>query len=78
MRRFELIEGSSSKFWEVEVVGSTMKVTFGRIGTSGSAKEKQFESEGDAEREAAKLVAEKTRNGYVETGPSGAKASSRR
>ena len=33
MRRFEFIEGGSSKFWQIEKVGSTLNINFGRIGT---------------------------------------------
>jgi predicted DNA-binding WGR domain protein/cell wall assembly regulator SMI1 len=65
-RRFELVDGSSSKFWEVSVSGATVSVCFGRIGSAGSAKDKTHASPAEAQREAAKLVAEKTRKGYVE------------
>ena len=67
-RRFEFVEGSSSKFWEIEVEGPRMTVCFGRVGTAGSPKDKTFASAAESEREAAKLVAEKTRKGYVEVG----------
>ncbi len=66
-RRFELVEGTSSKFWEVAVAGSAMTTTWGKIGgSSSSSKTKTFASESAAQAEAAKLVAEKTRKGYVE------------
>jgi len=32
-RRFEFVEGSSAKFWEVSVQGSTLTVVFGKLGT---------------------------------------------
>ena len=38
MRRFEFVEGTSSKFWMPEVQGTTFIVTYGRIGTAGSAR----------------------------------------
>ena len=63
-RRFELSDGTSDKFWEVEVVGTTMTVTFGRIGTQGTAKDKTFSSKAEAEKEATKLIGEKTKKGY--------------
>ncbi|MFP2928162.1 WGR domain-containing protein, partial [Pyxidicoccus sp. 3LG] len=66
MRRFEFVEGSSSKFWEPELNGSTFIVTFGRIGTAGQRKEKAFPDEASARREYEKKVAEKTREGYRE------------
>ena len=67
-RRFEFVEGSSSKFWEVEVEGPRMTVCFGKVGTAGSPKDKTFASAAESEREAAKLIAEKTKKGYVEVG----------
>ncbi len=73
-RRFEFSEGTSNKFWEVTVDGDTMTVCFGRTGTAGSAKDKTFDSAADAEREASKLIAEKTKKGYAETTTTGSTA----
>jgi predicted DNA-binding WGR domain protein len=67
-RRFEFEEGGSSKFWEVSVDGSDMTVTYGRIGTSGQTKTKSFATNEAAQKEADKLVAEKTKKGYSEVG----------
>jgi len=67
MRRFELVEGSSSKFWEVSLEGTTVTVRFGRIGTEGQAKSKVLASPAAARAEHDKLVVEKTRKGYRET-----------
>ena len=58
-RRFEFVEGSSSKFWEVSVEGSTLTVVFGKIGTAGQTKPKDFASPEAAQKEADKLVSEK-------------------
>lgn len=66
MRRFEFVEGSSSKFWSPELQGSTFIVIFGRIGTAGQRKEKVFPDEESARREYEKKVAEKLREGYQE------------
>jgi DNA ligase-1 len=68
-RRFELVDGTSSKFWEVEVRGAEMIVRFGRIGTAGQTKPKTFASGEAAGREAATLVAEKLGKGYREVAP---------
>ena len=68
----ELVEGSSSKFWEVWTEGATMTVRFGRIGTDGQTKPKKFASPAAAEAEAQKLLQEKLRKGYATKG--GAKA----
>ncbi len=66
-RRFEFVEGKSSKFWEVSVDGCEMTVRYGRIGTAGTSKVKSFADAAAARREADKLIAEKTGKGYVET-----------
>lgn len=68
MRRFELVEGTSSKFWEVAVAGSDVTVRFGRIGTNGQAKTKSFASAAAAQAEHDALVKEKTGKGYRESG----------
>jgi len=65
-RRFELVESTSSKFWEVQVDGTDLTVAFGRIGTAGQTKTKSLPSGAAATQEAAKLVAEKTAKGYRE------------
>ncbi|MFY2561742.1 WGR domain-containing protein [Corallococcus terminator] len=72
MRRFEFVEGTSSKFWQPEVQGNNFIVTFGRIGTAGQRKEKAFPDAAAAEREYEKKVAEKVREGYREVTADGA------
>ncbi|NRF72238.1 DUF4132 domain-containing protein [Aquincola sp. S2] len=69
MRRFELVEGSSSKFWEIELDGVDVTVRFGRIGTQGQTKTKSFGSDAAARTEHDKLVKEKTGKGYAEVVP---------
>src|SRR5262249_25540493 len=64
-KRFEFDDGSSRKFWEVGVEGATLIVCFGRLGTGGQVKRRAFASAGAASNEMAKLVAEKTKKGYV-------------
>jgi uncharacterized protein YwqG/predicted DNA-binding WGR domain protein len=68
MRRFELKEGSSSKFWEVTVSGSTLTVRFGRIGSAGQEKSKTFPTPALAQKEHDKLIEEKLGKGYQEVG----------
>lgn len=64
MTRYELVEGSASKFWEVAVTGDELTVRFGRIGTAGQTKTKTFADAAAAQREHDKLVREKTGKGY--------------
>lgn len=65
-RHFEFVEGSSSKFWEIELEGTSVITTYGRIGTDGQNTVKEFDTEAKAAKEYDKLVAEKTKKGYVE------------
>ena len=74
MRRFELSEGTSNKFWQVERDGASVTVCFGRIGTAGQTQVKAHASESVAQAEFDKLVKEKTKKGYVEARARGAAA----
>jgi DNA ligase-1 len=65
-RRFEFSDGKSDKFWEISVQGKAMTVHFGRKGTNGQTKTKEFADEAAAQKEADKLIAEKTGKGYQE------------
>ena len=59
MERYEFINGTSSKFWEVEVVDKKMIVRWGRIGTHGQGQEKIFSSD-DLAKGAMKNLVSKT------------------
>ncbi len=65
-RYFEFVEGKSSKFWEVAVNGSQMTTRWGKIGTTGRSTTKACSDASAADTAAAKLIAEKTAEGYVE------------
>lgn len=65
-RYFEYVDGSSSKFWEIKLEGMSFTTRYGRIGTDGQMSMKEYDSEDKAQREHDKLVAEKTKKGYVE------------
>ena len=67
MRTFTFSEGSSNKFWSIDLQGAGFTVTFGRIGAKGQAQLKSFPSEAAASKEHDKLVAEKLKKGYVES-----------
>jgi predicted DNA-binding WGR domain protein len=66
-RRFEFIEGASSKFWEVWIDGTNVCTQYGRIGTAGQTTSKPFGDPAAARAGADKLIREKTSKGYVET-----------
>ena len=71
MRRFELVDGKSEKFWEIAVEAASFTVRYGRIGAAGQTQTKSFATDAKAAAEAAKLVKEKTGKGYVEVAASG-------
>ena len=64
MPRYQFIEGSSKKFWEISLEGTSFTTTYGRIGTDGQMSMKEFDSADKAQREYDKLIAEKTKKGY--------------
>lgn len=72
MRRFEMVEGSASKFWQVEVQENRVIVCFGRIGTAGQTKEKLLADATAAQKEQDKLIKEKLGKGYQEVAAAGA------
>jgi predicted DNA-binding WGR domain protein len=77
MPRYEFIEGTSSKFWEITLSGKSFTTTYGRIGSSGQSTKKSFGSAGEAAKEYEKLVGEKTRKGYRLAGGGGDAAPSK-
>lgn len=69
-RRFEFVDGKSSKFWEIKVATKTVEVHYGKIGASGQIQLKAFNDPAAALKSAEKLVAEKLKGGYLELGVS--------
>lgn len=67
-RELEFQDGSSHKFWKIELSGSSHTVTFGKVGTSGQSQTKDFDSEDEAAKSYDKLVSEKLKKGYAESG----------
>ncbi len=65
-RYFECVEGTSSKFWEVSVVGSQLTTRWGRIGSSGQSKTKTLASSDAAWVERQSLIESKLASGYRE------------
>ncbi|WP_426340388.1 WGR and DUF4132 domain-containing protein [Pseudoduganella sp. S-14] len=74
MRRFEFVDDSSNKFWEIEQDGLDLNLRWGRIGTQGQSQTKSFADNAKCSAAMAKLIAEKTGKGYseVDTAPAGA------
>ena len=70
MRSFTFSEGTSNKFWNIDLQGKQFTVTFGKIGTNGQTQVKAFADDAAAKKEHDKLVAEKVKKGYTEATPS--------
>lgn len=62
--RLEYTEGSSSKFWEIEVNEAVVTISFGRIGTAGQQQVKRFKTRWEAKEYQRKQVEAKTKKGY--------------
>ena len=74
-KHLKFIDGTSDKFWQIEVTGSEFTVTFGRNGTSGVSQLKSFDSPDACLKAAEKLLAEKIKKGYSEDGTVSVEAS---
>ncbi|MFZ6719248.1 STM4015 family protein [Undibacterium sp. Ji49W] len=75
---FEYQDSKSYKFWQVEIEATTLTVKYGKIGTAGQEKISSFESVEKAQKEMDKLIAEKTKKGYVQKTDASAKKVARR
>lgn len=71
-RRYEFKDAKSSKFWEIDVSGSTVTVRFGKIGTDGQTTVKEFRTPAEARSHAEKVTAEKVKKGYKADSAAGA------
>ncbi len=61
-------DGTSNKFWRIQLDGQSHTVCFGRIGTDGQTQTKEFGSDEEAKKSCEKLIAEKRKKGYVDDG----------
>ena len=66
MPRYEFSEGSSRKFWQISLGGTSFTTRYGKIGTAGQSATKRFGSAAEAQKAHDKLVAEKVKKGYVQ------------
>ena len=75
--RYEYSEGSSNKFWQIQLSGVSFTTTHGKIGSSGATLLKEWPDAATAKKEYDKLVAQKTKKGYVLVSGAPAKASAK-
>lgn len=64
------VGGGSSKFWQIELDGSSHTVRYGRIGTDGQTQTKEFDTPEKALASYDKLVASKRKKGYGDSATS--------
>jgi predicted DNA-binding WGR domain protein len=62
------IDGNSDKFWKIETAGLNYTVTYGKNGTAGTSQTKTFTTEEECLKMAEKILAEKIKKGYSESG----------
>ncbi|WP_115810082.1 DUF6493 family protein [Flavobacterium aquicola] len=67
-KHLKYIDGTSDKFWQIEVSEINYTVTYGKNGTSGTSQTKTFNSTEECLKAAEKILAEKTKKGYSESG----------
>lgn len=67
-KHLKYIDGSSDKFWQIEVLENTYTVAYGRNGTGGTSQSKTFADSAECLKAAEKLLNEKIKKGYSETG----------
>jgi DNA ligase-1 len=65
-RYFEFADDSSNKFWEISQSGNSLTTRWGRIGSTGQNKTKTLPDEKAAANAVAKLIQQKTDEGYIE------------
>lgn len=66
MRQFIYQDEKSHKFWAIEQQGNELHISWGKVGTQGQSQLKSFADVAAAEKAELKLIAEKTKKGYVE------------
>ncbi|EPT8713313.1 DUF4132 domain-containing protein [Escherichia coli] len=66
MRHFIYQDEKSHKFWAVEQQGNELHINWGKVGTNGQSQIKSFADAAAAAKAELKLIAEKTKKGYVE------------
>lgn len=65
-RELQFDDGKSRKFWTIVLKGKSHSVTFGRTGTNGQTRTKEFDTQQDAKKSYDRLVEQKLGKGYAE------------
>ena len=70
-RKLIFMDANSSKFWNIVLEGNSHTVNYGRTGTDGQTKTKEFDDAQKAQASFEKLVKQKIGKGYVDAGSTG-------
>lgn len=65
MPRYEFSDGKSNKFWTISLHGTSFRTRYGKIGSDGSATNKDFATVAAAKAAYDKIIAEKVKKGYA-------------
>lgn len=63
----EYKDEKSSKFWKIKYYQEIFTITYGKIGTKGQSKTKEFKDINTAHKEGKKLIEQKIKKGYIST-----------
>lgn len=77
-RIFHYSEGASHKFWSITVEARVQTVQWGRIGSGGQTRSKEFATEAEARDVSLRLIQAKLKKGYVEVSPDAARQATAR
>jgi len=64
MPRYEFKEGTSNKFWDITLDGSSFTTKYGKIGSDGQETIKEWDDDDQAKKEYDKIIAKKVKEGY--------------
>ncbi|QEG41467.1 WGR and DUF4132 domain-containing protein [Roseimaritima ulvae] len=69
-RHLVLSAGTSNKFWNITRDGTSHTVNYGRVGTDGQTKTKQFDDAAACQKSYEQLIEQKLKKGYSDAGKS--------
>lgn len=69
MRTFVLGDEKASRFWNIELESMSYTVQYGKVGSKGRSRTKNFENAEQARQAYEKAISEKLEKGYVENTP---------
>ena len=65
MPHYEFQRGASHKFWDIVLSKDSFTTTYGKVGSNGQSSSKSFATPAEAKKAHDKLIAAKTKKGYI-------------